>query len=127
MYRIVFALAVCAAFLSACVTNSTPVAQPAQPPGEPVFITLQVERHLNKYYRSIGGGRTGAFAVSEKGHVGYYAYCQAVNCRDEVSFTRVALQGCEARAHSPCILLAVGRSVRQRYMTYRQAEEQGLI
>jgi hypothetical protein len=125
MPRVVLALAACAAFLFACASYTTP--QPAQPPGKPVFITLQVEQHLNKYYRSIGGGRSGAFAVSQKGHVGYYAYCQAVNCRDEVSFTRVALQGCEARAHSPCILLAVGRSVRQRYMTYRQAEEEGLI
>jgi len=86
-----------------------------------------VEQHLNKYYRTIGGGRSGAFAVSEKGAVGFYAYCQAVTCRDEVSFTRMALQGCEARAHGKCVLLAVGRSVRQRYMTYRDAEAQGLL
>jgi hypothetical protein len=127
MSRVVLALAVCAAFLSACATYSTPLSQPAQPPGKPVLITLQVQQHLNKYYQTIGGGRSGAFAVSQRGHVGFYAYCQAVACRDEVSFTRVALQGCEKRAHSPCILLAIGRSVRQRYMTYQQAEEEGLI
>jgi hypothetical protein len=127
MRRVVLVLAACAAFLSACASYSTPVSRPAQPAGEPVFITLQVEQHLNKYYRTIGGGRSGAFAVSEKGTVGFYAYCQAVTCRDEVSFTRAALQGCEARAHGNCVLLAVGRSVRQRYMTYKEAEAQGLI
>lgn len=127
MARVVLVLAACAAFLTACASYSTPVSQPAQPAGKPVLITLQVQQHLNKYYQTIGGGRSGAFAVSEKGHIGFYAYCQAVQCRDEVSFTRAALQGCETRAHSPCVLLAVGRSVRQRYMTYQQAEEEGLI
>ena len=103
MPRFALALAACAALLSACSSYSTPVSKPAQPNGKPVFITLQVESHLNKYYRTIGGGRSGAFAVSEKGTVGFYAYCQAVTCRDEVSFTRSALQGCEARAHAPCV------------------------
>jgi hypothetical protein len=127
MPRFALVLTVCAALLSACSTYSTPVSQPAQPNGKPVFITLQVEQHLNKYYRTIGGGRSGAFAVSNKGTVGFYAYCQAVTCRDEVSFTRTALQGCEQRAHAPCSILAVGRSVRQPYMTYREAEEKGLL
>lgn len=127
MPRVVLALAACAMFLSGCASYSTPVTQPLQPDGKPLFITLQVEQHLNKYYRTIGSGRSGAFAVSEKGHVGFYAYCQAVQCRDEFSFTRTALQGCEARAHAPCVLLAVGRSVRQRYMTYQKAEELGLL
>ena len=127
MPRFAILLTICAALLSACSSYSSPVSKPAQPNGKPVFITLQVEQHLNKYYRTIGGGRSGAFAVSEKGHIGFYAYCQAVQCRDEISFTRTALRGCEARAHAPCVLLAVGRTVRQRYMTYQQAEELGLI
>jgi hypothetical protein len=127
MHRVVLALAVCAAFLTACSTYSTPISQPAQPTGDPVFISLQVEQHLNKYYRTIGGGRSGAFAVSPKGTVAFYAYCQAVTCRDEFSFTRAALQGCEARAHGECVLLAVGRSIRHPYMTYKDAEAKGLI
>lgn len=127
MARVVLVLAACAAFLSGCATYSTPVSQLPQPAGEPVLITLQVEQHLNKYYRTIGGGRSGAFAVSEKGTVGFYAYCQAVTCRDEVSFTRSALQGCQARAHAACVLLAVGRSVKHPYMTYKEAEAKGLI
>jgi hypothetical protein len=127
MRRVALVLAACAACLSACASYSTPITEARQPDGKPLFITLQVEQHLNKYYRTVGGGRRGAFAVSEKGHVGFYAYCQAVQCRDEISFTRTALQGCEARAHSPCVLLAVGRSVRQRYMTYQKAEELGLL
>jgi hypothetical protein len=127
MRRVALVLAACAAFSSACATYSKPVSRLDQPPGKPVFITLQVEQHLNKYYQTIGGGRSGAFAVSEKGHVGFYAYCRAVQCRDEVSFTRTALQGCEARAHAPCLILAVGRTVRKPYMTYQQAEEQGLL
>ena len=127
MPRFARLLTACAFLLSACSTYSAPVSQPAQPTGKPVFITLQVEQHLNKYYRSIGGGRSGAFAVSQKGTVAFYAYCQAVSCRDTVSFTRSALQGCEARAHAPCSLLAVGRSVRQPYMTYKEAEEKGLL
>ena len=88
MARFALLLTICAALLSACSTYSTPASRPAQPNGKPVFITLQVEQHLNKYYRTIGGGRSGAFAVSDKGTVGFYAYCQAVTCRDEVSFTR---------------------------------------
>ena len=127
MHRVVFALAACAAFLAACATSSTPVARPAQPAGEPVLITLQVEQHLDKYYRTIAGGRSGAFAVSQKGTVGFYAYCQAVQCRDEFSFSRAALQGCEVRARGACVLLAVGRSVRHPYMTYKEAEAKGLI
>ncbi len=127
MPRFALLLTACAFLLSACSTYSSPVSQPAQPNGKPVFITLQVENHLNKYYRSIGGGRSGAFAVSEKGTVAFYAYCQAVTCRDTVSFTRSALQGCEARAHAPCSLLAVGRSVKQPDMTYKEAEEKGLL
>jgi hypothetical protein len=127
MPRFALLLTACAALLSACSTYSTPISRPAQPAGKPVFITLQVEQHLNKYYRTIGGGRSGAFAVSDKGTVGFYAYCQAVTCRDEVSFTRTALRGCEARAHAPCTILAVGRSVRQAYMTYKEAEEKGLL
>ena len=127
MHRVVLVLAICAAFLSACASYSTPVSRLTQPAGEPVFITLQVEQHLNKYYRTIGGGRSGAFAVSPKGTVGFYAYCQAVACRDEVSFTRQAIQGCEARGQGKCVLLAVGRSVKHPYMTYQEAEKKGLI
>src|SRR5262245_24093969 len=121
MHRVVLVLAACAAILSACATYSTPISRPSQPGGDPLFISLQVEQHLNKYYRTIGGGRSGAFAVSQKGTVGFYAYCQAVQCRDEISFTRAALQGCEARAHAACVLLAVGRSVKRPYMTYKEA------
>ena len=127
MPRVALVLAACAALVSACTTYSTPLSRLDQPPGDPVLITLQVEQHLNKYYQTIGGGRSGAFAVSEKGTVGFFAYCQAVQCRDEVSFTRVALQGCKARAHGECLILAVGRSIRHPYMTYREAEAKGLI
>ena len=127
MARVVLVLAACAAFLSGCAAYSTPMSQLPQPAGDPVLITLQVEQHLNKYYRTIGGGRSGAFAVSQKGTVGFYSYCQAVTCRDEVSFTRSALQGCQARAHAACVLLAVGRSVKHPYMTYKEAEAKGLI
>ena len=131
MVRVALVLAAFAAFVSACATN-TPSSnssswKPPQPSGEPVFITLQVERHLDQYYKTVGGGRSGAYAVSEKGHVGFYAYCQGFNCRDEYSFTREALRGCEVRAHQPCLILAVGRNVRHRYMTYREAVAQGLI
>ncbi|MGH6894071.1 MAG: hypothetical protein ACREEP_17635 [Dongiaceae bacterium] len=127
MHRVVPFLIACVVLLSACGTYSTPLSQPVQPTGAPVFITLQVEQHLNKYYRTIGGGRSGAFAVSPKGTVGFYAYCQSIQCRDDFSFTRAALQGCEARGQGKCVLLAVGRSVRHPYMTYQEAEKKGLI
>ena len=127
MHRIATLLLACATFLSACSTYSTPISKTEQPSGAPIFITLQVEQHLNKYYSKIGGGRRGAFAVSPKGTVGFYAFCQAVQCRDEISFTREALQGCEARGQGKCILLAVGRSVKHPYMTYQEAEKKGLI
>jgi len=61
MARFALLLTICAALLSACSTYSTPASRPAQPNGKPVFITLQVEQHLSKYYRTIGGGRSGAF------------------------------------------------------------------
>jgi hypothetical protein len=127
MRRVAFVLAASAALLTACATASTTGWRPTQPAGDPMFITLQVERHLDQYYRTIGAGRSGAYAVSEKGHVGFFAYCQAFSCRDEISFTNEALRGCEVRARARCIVLAVGRDVRHRYMTYQQAEEQGLI
>lgn len=127
MPRVALVLIACAALLSACSTYSSPVAKQAQPNGDPVFITLQVEQHLNKYYHSIGGGRSGAFAVSPKGTVGFYAYCQVGQCNDRTNITQAALRGCQSRAHAPCVLLAVGRSVRHPYMTYKEAEDKGLI
>ncbi len=127
MHRVVLALAACAAFLSACAADSGPASQPPQPAGKPIFITMQVERHLNAYYRTVGSGRSGAYAVSEKGTVGFYAYCQSFQCRDEFSFASEALRGCEARHQGKCVVLAVGRTLRHPYMTYRQAQADGLI
>jgi hypothetical protein len=127
MPRVALLLIACVALLSACATSSSPTVQPSQPPGEPLFITLQIEQHLNKYYRTVGSGRPGAYAVSEKGTVGFYAYCQSFQCRDEFSYTREALRGCEARNQGKCTILAVGRSVRHPYMTYQEAERQGLL
>ena len=127
MSRVALVLIACAALLSACSTYSSPVATPSQPTGDPIFITLQVEQHLNKYYHTIGGGRSGAFAVSPKGTVGFYAYCQVGQCNDRGSVTAKALSGCEARGQGKCILLAVGRSVRHSYMTYQEAEAKGLL
>lgn len=128
MPRVAVALAFCAAIvISGCTNASKPLTSPAQPEGQPVFITLQVQQHLNKYYEQISGGRPGAFAVSDKGTIGFYAYCQAVSCRDDVSFTSTALRGCEARGLGKCVLLAIGPSVQRPYMTYREAEEKGLL
>jgi len=128
MSRFAFVFALCAAVvIGGCANVSRPVTRPNQPDGQPVFITLQVQQHLNKYYEQIGGGRPGAFAVSDKGTVGFYAYCQAVSCRDDVSFPSAALRGCEARGLGKCVLLAVGRSVQRPYMTYQEAEEKGLL
>lgn len=127
MHRVAPLLIACVAFLSACGTYSTPLSQPAQPPGSPLFITLQVEQHLNKYYRAVGSGRSGAFAVSPKGTVGFYTYCQSIQCRDDFSFSRSAIRGCEARGQGKCVLLAVGRFVRHPYMTYQEAEKKGLL
>ena len=127
MLRVAAIIALCAAVIGGCTNVGRTIPRPAQPDGEPVFITLQVQSHLNKYYEQIGGGRPGAFAVSDKGTVGFYAYCQAVSCRDDVSFTSQALRGCEARGVGKCVLLAVGRSVQRPYMTYQEAEETGLL
>lgn len=128
MFRFAFALVLCAAtIVGGCTAAGGLSPRPQQPDGQPVFITLQVQSHLNKYYEQIGGGRPGAFAVSDKGTVGFYAYCQAVSCHDHVSFTSAALRGCEARGLGKCVLLAVGRSVQRPYMTYQEAEEKGLL
>jgi hypothetical protein len=128
MPRVAFAVAAVAAFLTACSPyQGTTARAPAQPPGKPIFITLQVQQHLNKYYQQIAGGRGGAFAVSPKGTVGYYAFCAAVQCREEFSYTRAALQGCEARGQGPCVIIAVGHEVRRPYMTYQEAEAKGLL
>ena len=127
MPRVAFAVAALAAFLTACSPYQGAVNGPAQPPGQPIFITLQVQHHLDKYYQQIAGGRGGAFAVSPKGTVAFFAFCAAVQCREEFSYTRAALQGCEARGQGPCTILAVGHSIRHPYMTYQEAEAKGLL
>ena len=129
MLRFASALVLClAAILSGC-TNASPLVESrvVQPNGQPIFITLQVQQHLKKYYGQVSGGQPGAFAVSEKGIVGFYTYCQGVNCRDDVNFSAQALRGCEARGLGKCVILAVGSSVQRPYMTYQEAEEKGLL
>lgn len=128
MPRFAAIIALCAAVvIGGCTNVGRTIPRPSQPDGQPVFITLQVQSHLNKYYEQIGGGRPGAFAVSDKGTIGFYAFCQGVSCRDDVSFTSAALRGCEARGLGKCVLLAIGRSVQRPYMTYQEAEEKGLL
>ena len=56
-----------AVLLSACAGPNHP-----QPDGEPLVITRQVEAHLQSYFRMLGGGRVGAFAVSETGTIGRF-------------------------------------------------------
>ena len=129
MLRFASALVLClAALVGGCTNASRPVeSRVVQPDGQPIFITLQVQQHLNKYYGQVSGGQPGAFAVSEKGTAGFYAYCQGVNCRDDVNFSSQALRGCEARGLGKCVILAVGSSVQRPYMTYQEAEEKGLL
>ena len=108
-HRVVFA-AVAALLLSACAgPNHT------QPNGEPIIITRQVEAHLQRHFSMLGAGRIGAFAVSEHGTVGFYAYCSTGQCRGQYSFINEALQHCEGYHQGHCVILAVNREIRRPY------------
>jgi hypothetical protein len=112
MRPIAIVLLVATVFLSACAgPNHT------QPNGEPLVITRQVEAHLQSYFRMLGGGRVGAFAVSETGTIGFYAFCSTGQCRGQYSFTNEALQHCAGFGHGPCVILAVNREIRRPYRT----------
>lgn len=88
-----------------------------QPEGEPIIISRQVEAHLQNYFRMLGAGRSGAFAVSEHGTVGFYAFCASGQCRGQVSFINEALQHCEGFHQGRCVILAVNREIRRPYRT----------
>lgn len=96
-----------------------------QPEGPPIVISRQVEAHLNNYFRMLAGGRSGAFAVSEHGTVGFYAFCATGQCRGQVSFINEALQHCEGFRQGPCVILAVNREIRRPYKTI--GDEQALL
>lgn len=118
-HRVVFA-AFAALLLAACAgPNHT------QPNGEPIVISRQVEAHLQTYFRMLGGGRTGAFAVSEHGTVGFYAFCATGQCRGQYSFINEALQHCQGFGQGTCVILAVNRDIRRPYRTI--GDEQALL
>lgn len=79
------------------------------------MISRQVESHLQNYFRMLGAGRTGAFAVSEHGTVGFYAFCSTGQCRGQYSFINEALQHCQGFRQGPCVILAVNREIRRPY------------
>jgi len=93
-----------------------------QPTGEPIVISRQVEAHLQAYFRMLSGGRQGAFAVSEKGTVGFYAYCSSSECRSQANFANEAVQHCEGFGQGPCVILAVNREIRRPYRLIGQEQ-----
>jgi hypothetical protein len=90
-----------------------------------MVITRQVEAHLQRYFKLLGGGRTGAFAVSEHGTIGYYAYCSTGNCRGQYSFVNEALQHCEGFGQGNCLILALNRQLQRPYRLV--GDEQALL
>ena len=80
-----------------------------------MLISRQVEAHLKTYFRMIAGGRVGAFAVSERGTVGFFAFCSTGQCRGQYSYTNEALQHCEGFGQGRCVILAVNREIRRPY------------
>lgn len=106
-----------AVLLSACAAPNH-----RQPEGEPIVITRQVEAHLKTYFRMLAGGRVGAFAVSERGTVGFFAFCSSGNCRGQYSFTNEALQHCEGFGQGRCEILAVNREILRPYRTMGQEQ-----
>lgn len=86
-----------------------------QPNGEPIYISRQVETHLKSYLRMMGAGREGAFAVSEKGTVGFFTYCSASECRSQANFANEAVQHCEGFGQGHCVVLAVNGDIRRPY------------
>lgn len=108
------------ALLSACAGPNH-----RQPEGEPIVITRQVEAHLRGYFRMLGAGRTGAFAVSEHGTIGFYAFCASGQCRGQYSFINEALQRCQGFGQGRCVILAVNREIRRPYRLI--GDEQALL
>lgn len=96
-----------------------------QPNGEPIYISRQVEAHLQAYLRMIAAGRQGAFAVSERGTVGFYAYCASSECRGQANFANEAVQHCEGYGQGRCVVLAVNREIRRPYKLI--GDEQALL
>jgi hypothetical protein len=86
-----------------------------QPKGEPIFISRQVEAHLKSYLRMVGAGREGAFAVSEKGTIGFFTYCSSSECRGQANFANEAVQHCEGFGQGHCVVLAVNSDIRRPY------------
>lgn len=115
--RAIAGLFLCAGWLSACAGPNH-----RQPDGPPIIITRQVEAHLQTYFRTLGGGGTGAFAVSESGTVGFFAYCSTGHCRGQFGYTNEALQHCEGFGQGHCVILAINHEIVRPYRTMGQEQ-----
>ena len=76
-----------------------------------IEITEEVFGNYQKYLKTIGSTRKGAFAVEEDGYSSYFTYCSDPSCIS-TSLTQEALNGCAALDGHKCVILAYGREER---------------
>jgi hypothetical protein len=105
-----------AAYLIAAV--AIVVVMLAQSPRASADETIQISdwsfKNYQKYLKTIGSTKKGAFAVSDDGGNSYFTYCYEANCLDN-SLARDAIKGCESLTGLKCLILAYGREERMKF------------
>lgn len=82
--------------------------------GDKLQLTKSVFRDYQAYLEQVAGGRTGAFAVSNDGYLGYAVYCDRGMPCDAIE---MALAECRRQARMDCSLFARGSRAKTAFET----------
>lgn len=78
-------------------------------------IDSSVWGHYQRYLKTIGSTRPGAFAITTDGGASYFVYCEAVQCVAGTTYSHDARQSCEREFGTDCVVFAVRDSIKVQY------------
>ena len=84
----------------------------------------QVWGWYQQYLRNIGNGnKPGAFAISKDGKSAFYSWCQDIRCVAGPTYSQDALNACERRYETECVVFAVRDDIKVEYEIVASTEE----
>jgi len=79
-------------------------------------IDPQVWGWYQQYLRNIGNGnKPGAFAISKDGRSAFYSWCEDIRCVAGPTYSQDALNACERRYDTECVVFAVRDDIKVDY------------